>query len=111
MSSGAPDTCKKLTIDFVIRDDDPEMAAVEDDITQDLQRIGITVNKVVLDQQAYSDAEKDGSFNVVFTRTWGAPYDPHSYFNSWSVPSHSEHQASGALDPPLSREVLLEKIT
>ena len=69
------------------------------------------MNKVVLDQQGYSNAEKEGNFNAVFTRTWGAPYDPHSYFNSWAVPSHSEYQAAAALEPPLTRELLLEKIT
>jgi len=82
-----------------------------DDIARDLQRIGITVNKIVLDQQAYSDAEKEGNFNVLFTRTWGAPYDPHSYFSSWSVPSHAEYQAAGALEAPMTRELLLEMIT
>ena len=81
-----------------------------DDIQRDLKRIGITVNKVVLDQKAFHQAEITGDFNVVFTRTWGSPYDPHSYFNSWAVPSHSEYQAAGALEPPLTRDLLLEKI-
>ena len=40
----------------------------------------------------------------------GAPYDPHTYLNSWAVPSHVEFSALGNLEAPLTRESLLEKI-
>ena len=40
----------------------------------------------------------------------GAPYDPHSYLTSWSVPSHVEFTAAAKLEPPLTRDDLLAKI-
>ena len=109
--STAPDNCKALSIDFIVREDDPEMKAVEDDIRQDLEAIGITVNTMFLNSTEYIDAELNGNYHVLFTRTWGAPYDPHSYLNSWAVPSHVEYSAIGGdMQPPLTREILLNKI-
>ena len=45
--------CKRFTLDFIIKQDDPEVAAVEDDIVKDLARIGITVNTRKLNSSAY----------------------------------------------------------
>ena len=30
---------------------------------------------------------------MIFTRTWGAPYDPHAFMSSMRVPSHADYQA------------------
>jgi ABC-type transport system substrate-binding protein len=103
--------CKRLTLDFIIKADDPEVAAVEDDIVKDLARIGITVNTRKLNSSAYIKAELEGDYHMMFTRTWGAPYDPHSYLNSWGVPAHVEYSAVGELEPPLTRPILLKKIS
>lgn len=110
MSSEAPSTCKELSVDFIIKENDPEMAVVEDDIREGLARIGIKVNTISLKSEEYIEAEKHGNYNILFTRTWGAPYDPHSYLSSWAVPSHVEYSAIGGLEPPMTRELLLSKI-
>ena len=102
--------CKEWTFDFIIKDDDPEVAAVEDDIVKDLAKIGIKVNTRKLNASAYIEAELNGDYNMMFTRTWGAPYDPHSYLNSWAVPSHVEYSAIGKLQSPLTRDILLQMI-
>ena len=62
--------CTPHTIDFIVRDTDPELQVVEDDITKDLARIGITVNVKFLDSESYIEAEKHGTYNMLFTRTW-----------------------------------------
>ena len=85
--------CKEATIDFIVKEDDPEMKAVEDDIRKDLAAIGITVNTRFLSDDEYRDAEVNGDYSVLFTRTWGAPYDPHSYMTSWAVPAHVEYSS------------------
>jgi len=104
------ENCKKVTIDFVIRDNDPTIASVEDDIVRDLAKIGINVNTRVVNASAYIKAETEGDYHMLFTRTWGAPYDPHSYFNGFAVPAHVEYSAIGGLEPPLTRDALLEMI-
>lgn len=104
------DNCNAASINFIVRDSDPEMEAVEDDIRRNLEAIGIKVNSRFLNASQYTDAELNGDYNLLFTRTWGAPYDPHSYMTSWSVPSHVEYSAIGNLQPPLTRDILLGKI-
>lgn len=101
---------EEVTVDFIVREGDPEMKAVEDDIRANLQAIGVKVNTLFLDSEAYADAELNGNYNLLFTRTWGAPYDPHSYLNSWSVPSHVEYSAIGGVVAPLTRDLLISKI-
>jgi ABC-type transport system substrate-binding protein len=106
----ADQNCQALTLDFIAVEDDAEMIAVEDEIRRDLKEIGVTVNTRFLSREDYIEAELNGDYNMLFTRTWGAPYDPHSYFNSWAVPSHVEYTAIDTLEAPLSRELLLKKI-
>jgi hypothetical protein len=72
MSDSINKNCRALTVDFVLRDDDPEMAAVEDDIRRDLLKLNIQVNTRMLNASDYGDAERNGDFNLLFTRTWGA---------------------------------------
>ena len=93
--------CKPAEIDFIVKDTDPEMAAVEDDIVANLKEIGIKVNTRFHNDTEYRDAEVNGDYHLLFARTWGAPYDPHSYMASWAVPAHVEYTAIGNLQVSL----------
>ena len=68
--------CKATTVDFIMKDTNPQLAAVEDDIRRNLQDIGITVNSRFLSGTEYTAAELDGDYNILFGGTWGAPYGP-----------------------------------
>lgn len=70
--SDSTKNCRALTVDFVLRDDDPEMAVVEDDIRRDLLKLNINVNTRMLNASDYGEAERNGDFHMLFTRTWGA---------------------------------------
>ena len=78
-----------------------------DDIVLDLAKIGIKVNTIALNARAYVQADLDNTYNMLFTRTWGAPYDPHGYLSSWAVHAcpreacHVEYSAIGGLEPPM----------
>ena len=98
------ENCKKMTLDFVIKADNVQMANIEDDIVKDLAKIGITVNTRALDDTAYKEAEDNGDWHMLFTGTWGAPYDPHSYLNSWKGAAHGESSAIGNLEAPLTKD-------
>jgi ABC-type transport system substrate-binding protein len=102
--------CKKHVVDFIVKEGDPEMSVVEDDIRQDLAAIGIEVNTRFVNASEYIRLEENGDYNLFFTRSWGAPYDPHTYLTSWDTPSHVEYSATGNLEPPMTQERLLEKI-
>ena len=45
---GSLENCKKMTLDFVIKADNVQMANIEDDIVKDLAKIGITVKLALL---------------------------------------------------------------
>ena len=101
---GSLENCKKMTLDFVIKAGNVQMANIEDDIVKDLAKIGITVNTRALDATAYKEAEDNGDWHMLFTGTWGAPYDPHSYLNSWKGAAHGESSAIGNLEAPLTKD-------
>ena len=61
--------CNAAEIDFILRDDDPEMEVVEDDIRKNLEAIGISVNTRFLNATEYRDAELNGEYHLLFTRT------------------------------------------
>lgn len=75
--------CNEYTVDFIIKEKDVAMQSVEDDIARHLKEIGITVNTKTLTSEEYGEEEKNGDYHILFTRTWGAPYDPHSYLSAW----------------------------
>lgn len=102
--------CKEYTVDFVVKEGDTEIAVIEDDIKRDLAKIGIKVNTRFVSAADYIKIEENGDYNLFFTRTWGAPYDPHTYLNSWSTPAHVEYSSTGNLEAPLTREMLLDRI-
>eukprot|EP00532_Pseudo-nitzschia_australis_P013953 CAMPEP_0168208370 /NCGR_PEP_ID=MMETSP0140_2-20121125/2032_1 /TAXON_ID=44445 /ORGANISM="Pseudo-nitzschia australis, Strain 10249 10 AB" /LENGTH=670 /DNA_ID=CAMNT_0008134763 /DNA_START=360 /DNA_END=2374 /DNA_ORIENTATION=- len=102
--------CIPRTVSLIIKDNDPEMAAVKDYLKADLAKVGIELEVIEADSETYIERERDGNFNMLFTRTWGAPYDPHSYLESWETASHVEYSVLGGLEPPLTRDFLLEKI-
>ena len=63
------ENCKKMTLDFVIKAGNVQMANIEDDIVKDLAKIGITVNTRALDDTAYKEAEDNGDWHMLFTGT------------------------------------------
>ena len=71
-----------------------QQAAIEDDIRADLAVIGIdVVAEKFSSQDDFNAARVAGNFDMVFSATWGAPYDPHSYVNSWTA-ADEEHYAA-----------------
>lgn len=58
----------------------------------------------------------DGDYDMVFSESWGAPYDPHSYVSSWTTPDEAHYSAMkdlpGKLEPtkfgPWVDEILSE---
>lgn len=87
----APANCNSLSLDFIFKAGNTKLEAVEDDIAEDLAKIGITVVPRPLNSSQFDEDEKEGNFNLLFTGTWGAPYDPHTYLTSWSQPAHAEY--------------------
>ena len=97
---------------FTVVENDATGLAVEDDIRQNLEALGITIETKLLKKDDWNDAQVNGDFHLSFTETWGAPYDPHSYALGWIGGSGGEGhmQAFTNFESPRNREELFDMI-
>ena len=85
--------CPAATLDFVINEGDAAHEAYAADIAAELTKLGLAVNMRPLDKDAKNAAMVNGDYDLVFSETWGAPYDPHSYVKSWASPDEAHYSA------------------
>ena len=89
-TAAAAGDCKASTLDFVMLEGEASHAAIEEDIRKELAVVGIEVVPRVLNKEDFNTAMIDGDFELVFSETWGAPYDPHSYVKAWTSTNDGE---------------------
>ncbi len=71
-------------------------------IQADARRVGVDIALQGEEESSIYARQRDGRFGMIFSRTWGAPYDPHAFMSSMRVPSHADFQAQqGLADKPL----------
>jgi nickel transport system substrate-binding protein len=102
--------CKPMELDFIVNEGDATALAIEDDIVADLNRVGITVNTRKLQKDELNEAMVSGDFNLAFSETWGAPYDPQAFAASWSTPDEAYHAALEGLPEPNTKEVISQMV-
>ena len=44
-------------------------------------------------KEAFLDRQRTGEFDLQYSLSWGAPYDPQSYLSSWRIPAHGDYQS------------------
>lgn len=66
-------------------------------IQANLSQIGVDVKLVGEEESSIDARQRDGRFDMIFNRTWGAPFDPHAFMSSMRVPSHADYQAQRGL--------------
>ncbi|KAL7490864.1 hypothetical protein ACHAWT_000376 [Skeletonema menzelii] len=97
-------------IDWLILEGDANAEAIEDEVRQDLEKIGFKVNTRFLTKNDYNQARLRGDFGLSFSETWGTPYDPHSYVSAWEAEDNANHNALAGLVAPSSRDELLSMV-
>ncbi|HID4044217.1 TPA: nickel ABC transporter substrate-binding protein [Pluralibacter gergoviae] len=81
-------------------------------IQADARRVGVDVALQGEEESSIYARQRDGRFGMIFSRTWGAPYDPHAFMSSMRVPSHADFQAQqGLADKPLIDKEIGEVLT
>ena len=95
------ENCKATSVDFIVLAGDATQTVVEDDIRLDLAKVGIDVTARYLEKEAFNAAMVSGDYGMVFSETYGAPYDPHSFVASWTTPDEAHYSAMETLGPPL----------
>ncbi|QTU82481.1 nickel ABC transporter substrate-binding protein [Carnobacteriaceae bacterium zg-C25] len=67
-------------------------------IQADFKKIGVKLNLLGEEKQAFFDRQKTGEFDMQYLLSWGVPYDPQTSISSWRVPAHADYQAQLGLD-------------
>lgn len=86
-----------LRVEFCFVGSDAQEKAMAEVIQANLAKVGIDVALLGEEKNSFYARQKDGSFDIIFSNTWGAPYDPHSFVSSMRVPSHADYQAQRGL--------------
>lgn len=66
-------------------------------IQANLRQVGVDVTLVGEEESSINSRQRDGRFDMIFNRTWGAPFDPPAFMSSMRVPSHADYQAQRGL--------------
>ena len=80
-------------------------------MSRDLSTAGFNVNVVALDKKPYNDAAVVGNFSMIFTETWGSPYDPHTTAAAWRVPNEADFAAQAGMVAPMTKAQLNGNVT
>ncbi len=69
------------------------MRAIAEAAQSNLAQIGMEVKLIGEEPVSFMQSQVDGSFDLIFCNSSGAPYAPFSYLSIMSVPGHAEYQA------------------
>ncbi|KNC88361.1 nickel ABC transporter substrate-binding protein [Trabulsiella odontotermitis] len=86
-----------LTIELAFMGTDALSKSMAEIIQANLRQVGVDVTMAGEEESSIDARQRDGRFGMIFSRTWGAPYDPHAYLSSMRVPSHADFQAQQGL--------------
>ncbi|WP_445487742.1 nickel ABC transporter substrate-binding protein [Niallia sp. 03133] len=89
---------KKLDVTIYYNADNAQERTISESMQNDLKQVGASLNIIGEEKQAYFDRQKTGKFDLMYSLSWGMPYDPQTYVSSWRVPSHADYQAQAGLD-------------
>ena len=82
-----------LAIDFCFVGNDALQKFIAELMQGELAKVGIAVNLVGEESDAFGKRQQDGQFGIIFNDTWGPPYEPHAMVSSMRSASHADYQA------------------
>ncbi|KOR77007.1 nickel ABC transporter substrate-binding protein [Paenibacillus solani] len=77
--------------------------AIAEVLQGDLRKIGVSVKLIGEENQLFGQRQTNGDFDMIFSDTFGIPYDPHAMVSSMRIPSHADYQAQVGL--PMKKEL------
>ncbi|GKX58701.1 nickel ABC transporter, nickel/metallophore periplasmic binding protein [Leminorella grimontii] len=66
-------------------------------IQDDFKKIGVKLDILGEEKQAFLDRQKSGDFDLQYSLSWGTPYDPASFVSSFRIPAHADYQGQKGL--------------
>ncbi|BBB89370.1 nickel ABC transporter substrate-binding protein [Methylomusa anaerophila] len=94
---------QELELELCFESTDAVQKSVSEVLQGDMRKIGVRLKLVNEEKQAYEQRRKNGSFHLIFSNTWGVPYDPHSFVGSMRSPADADYQAQAGL--PMKAEI------
>lgn len=89
---------QELTLTFSVNSQNAQEESIAQVIQSNLKAVGIEVTIISEDKQTYLARQKSGDFDMQYSLSWGAPYDPQTYLTSWRVNGHGDYQAQLGLE-------------
>ncbi len=88
---------EKLEVTLYYNSNNAQERTISEAMQNDLKQVGVSLQMIGEEKQAYLDRQKTGEFDLMYSLSWGLPYDPQTYVSSWRVPSHADYQAQTGL--------------
>lgn len=86
-----------MRVTFYFNAKNAQEKTIAEAVQADLRAVGIDMPIVGEEKQSFLDRQRSGNFDLQYSLSWGAPYDPQSYLSSWRQPSHGDFQAQAGL--------------
>jgi nickel transport system substrate-binding protein len=82
-----------LEIDFCFVGNDAAQKAIAEIMQGQALRLGVSLNLLGEETDSFYSRQKSGDFGMIFSDTWGPPYEPHAMVSSMLLPSHADYMA------------------
>ena len=89
---------KLLELDFYYNSDNAQEGTISEYLQGNFKEVGVKLNVTGEETQSVKDRQKSGDFDLLYSLSWGTPYDPQSYVSSWRQPAHGDYQAQVGLE-------------
>ena len=101
---------KVLELDLHYMGTSPRQKAIAEATQADLMNVGIKLNLKAEENTVFANIQTSGAFDITFNKTWGPPYEPHSFTASMRAPSHADYQVQLGLDQKTQIDADISKI-
>lgn len=89
---------QKCSLSLYYNTDNAQEANISAYLQSDFKAVGVELNVIGEEKQAFLDRQKSGDFDLQYSLSWGTPYDPQSYVSSFRIPAHGDYQAQLGMD-------------
>lgn len=101
---------KTLRLLFSYDTDNAAEKEIAELVQNDLKQVGIALDIIGEEKQAYHDRQKTGQFDLQYSLSWGQPYDPASYVASFRFPGHADYTAQLGLANKAHLDAIIGRI-
>jgi nickel transport system substrate-binding protein len=82
-----------LEIDFCFVGNNAAEKSIAEVLQGQALKLGVSLNLLGEEQDSFNRRQSAGEFGMIFSDTWGPPYEPHAMVSSMLVPAHADYAA------------------